>query len=236
MFGRPLPPNGVKGFWFYTGLLGLVLGSRLDTPFFAKPADVILYAAPAAVALALSNNWAGWDSGRRVAFVIALAYFGLVSLIGGIAIWTKDATEESLRRVSNAARVLGETLGAPRPLYTVLMIFALYAFHSDSALELGILALAWVVTAALSPLEASIKLSDKVSQIMRGGSPAGEVGVVAAYQTPGVILVRQTGSSGLSLGMCSESPTRWVYREWLSRWTKSVGTKDCCCERLRHLA
>lgn len=128
VFGRPLPPNGVKGFWFYTGLLGLVLGSRLDTPFFTKPADVILYAAPAAVALALSNNWAGWDSGRRVAFVIALAYFGLVGLIGGIAIWTKDATEESLRRVSNAARVLGETLGAPRPIYTVLMIFALYAF------------------------------------------------------------------------------------------------------------
>ena len=200
MFGRLLPPNGVKGFWFYTGLLGLVLGSRLDTPFFAKPADVILYAAPAAVALALSNNWAGWDSGRRVAFVIALAYFGLVGLIGGIAIWTKDATEASHRRVSNAARVLGETLGAPRPIYTVLMIFALYAFHSDSALELGILALAWVVTAALSPLEASIKLSDKVSQIMRGSSPPGEVGVVAAYQTPGVILVRQTASSAIVAG------------------------------------
>ena len=95
VFGRPLPPNGDKGFWFYTGLLGLVLGSRLDTPFFAKPADVILYAAPAAVALALSNNWAGWDSGRRVAFVIALVYFGLVALIG---VWVPEILAAGFRK------------------------------------------------------------------------------------------------------------------------------------------
>jgi hypothetical protein len=51
-FGQVFPPTGDQGFWFYTALLGLLIGSRLDTPFFAKPADVIIYAAPAAVALA----------------------------------------------------------------------------------------------------------------------------------------------------------------------------------------
>jgi hypothetical protein len=51
-FGRVFPAGNDKGFWFYTALLGLLLGSRLDTPFFAKPADVVLYAAPAAIALA----------------------------------------------------------------------------------------------------------------------------------------------------------------------------------------
>jgi hypothetical protein len=51
-FGQVFPPTGDTGFWFYTALLGLLIGSRLDTPFFAKPADVIIYAAPAAVALA----------------------------------------------------------------------------------------------------------------------------------------------------------------------------------------
>ena len=40
-FGRIFPPDGEKGFWFYTALLGLILGSRLDTPFYAKPADVV---------------------------------------------------------------------------------------------------------------------------------------------------------------------------------------------------
>jgi hypothetical protein len=43
---RVFPFGDDKGFWFYTALLGLVLGTRLDTPFFARPADVVLYAAP----------------------------------------------------------------------------------------------------------------------------------------------------------------------------------------------
>ena len=61
-FGTFMPGGGNKGFWFYSALLGLVLGSRLDTPFFAKPADVVLYAAPALVALFLGKRLAemGW--------------------------------------------------------------------------------------------------------------------------------------------------------------------------------
>lgn len=44
--------------WFCTGIARpRVFGSRLNTPSFASMADVIIYAAPAVVALALSNNW-----------------------------------------------------------------------------------------------------------------------------------------------------------------------------------
>ena len=35
-FGPIFPPAGDKGFWFYTALLGLLLGSRLESPFFAN--------------------------------------------------------------------------------------------------------------------------------------------------------------------------------------------------------
>src|SRR5688572_18784543 len=73
-FGGFFPPNGTKGFWFYTALLGLVLGSRLDTPFFAKPADVVVYAAPAAVALAMLGEWGSWDARSKVAYIAALTY------------------------------------------------------------------------------------------------------------------------------------------------------------------
>jgi len=128
--GTFVPPNGNQGFWFYTGLLGLIFGSRLDTPFFAKPADVILYAAPAAVALALANDWSAWDSGRKVAFVVAVFYCAAIAVIGGISILTKDSARESVLRASNVSRVMGEVLGAPRIIYTVVVVFAIYAFHS----------------------------------------------------------------------------------------------------------
>ena len=70
----PSDPGDNSGFWFYTALLGLLLGSRLDTPFFAKPADVVLYAAPAAVALALIYSWGQWSSGVRAGYSIAVSY------------------------------------------------------------------------------------------------------------------------------------------------------------------
>src|SRR3989344_4747594 len=83
-FGRIFPPDGEKGFWFYTALLGLILGSRLDTPFYARPADVVLYAAPAAIALALVNSWSSWDSGIKVAFVVAVLFCVLVCILGAV--------------------------------------------------------------------------------------------------------------------------------------------------------
>src|SRR5688500_379617 len=73
-FGQWAPPSGTKGYWFYTALLGLILSRRLDTPFYPTPADVVLYAAPAAVTLALVNDWPVWPSGERVAFAVALGY------------------------------------------------------------------------------------------------------------------------------------------------------------------
>lgn len=198
--GSLLPPNGNQGFWFYTGLLGLIFGSRLDTPFFAKPADVILYAAPAAVALALANDWTAWDPGRRVAFVLAVFYCAAVAVIGGVAILTKDSTQERVLRASNVARVLGEVLGAPRIIYTVVVVFAIFAFHSGSAKEVGILALAWMLTAILSPLEGAVRLTDRTRAIIAGKQRPGVAGEVAAYQIPGLVLIRRAPSSTISPG------------------------------------
>jgi hypothetical protein len=109
-FGSLFPPSDDKGFWFYTLLLGLLLGSRLDTPFFAKPADVILYAAPATVALALVNSWVYWNDGVRVAYCLSLTFCVLTGLLGAMAILTFDSEGRKWQRASNAARVLAETV------------------------------------------------------------------------------------------------------------------------------
>lgn len=55
-FGSPIPPLGARGFWFYTALLGILVGTKLVTPFYVKPVDAVAYAVPALVALILSNQ------------------------------------------------------------------------------------------------------------------------------------------------------------------------------------
>lgn len=199
-FGAVFPASDDKGFWFYTALLGLLLGSRLDSPFFAKPADVILYAAPAAIALVLGNSWAQWSEGVRVAYCVAMTYCIVAGLLGAIAILTLDSKSGGWQRASNAARVLAETLGAPRTIYSVVIGFALFAFHGSSPREFGIIAAAWVLTAVLSPLEGFLRIGRRLLRIFKPNMIFDADGVVVAYQTPGLILVRQSGSGEIVSG------------------------------------
>ena len=193
--GAIFPPGNEKGFWFYTALLGLVMGARLDTPFFARPADVILYAAPAAIALLLGSNWNAWNSGEKVAFSVALIYCVATGALGAISILSQDTRSNRLQRLAHTARVLAETLGSPRLLFTIVVIFALYAFHRDSPQELGIIIATWVLTALISPLEGSVRLFRRLRRIWYPNILLDADGEAVAYQTPGLILVRQTLNS-----------------------------------------
>jgi len=199
-FGRVFPASDDKGFWFYTALLGLLLGSRLDTPFFAKPADVVLYATPAAIALALGNSWAQWSEGVRVAYSVAMGFCIFAGLLGVAAILTVDSKSVAWQRASNAARVLAETLGAPRTIYSVVVGFAVFAFHRSSPKEFGIIVAAWVLTGILSPLEGFIRIWRRLQRVFKPNTIFNADGEVVAYQTPGLILVRQFGTGAVQTG------------------------------------
>ena len=200
VFGRIFPPDGKKGFWFYTALLGLLLGSRLDTPFYVKPADVVLYAAPAAIALALINSWSTWGDGIHVAYVVSISFCVVVGLLGMFAILTMNSESTGWQKASNTARVLSEPLGSPRILYSVVIVFALYAFHTGSIKELGLIGAAWVLTVLLSPLEGAFKIWPRLKKIFKPNAIFQADGEVGAHQTPNILLIRQFKSGKIKIG------------------------------------
>jgi len=199
-FGQFFPPNGDKGFWFYTALIGLIFGSRLVTPFFVTPADAIVYASTAVMALTLENSWSVWGDGEKVAFVVAVTISAAPGLAGIIAIWTKDGKRATSQQTSNTAKVLAEKLGSPKIIYTVVILFALYAFHRHSARELGVIFSVWVLTAMWSPLEECVFIARRIRRIWKRNMILDADGEVIAYQTPNIILVRQTPKSKLKAG------------------------------------
>ena len=199
-FGSVFPGNNDKGFWFYTALLGLVLGSRLDTPFYVSPADVVLYATPAAIALVLGNEWASWSEGIRVGYCISMGVCVSLGLIGAFAIVTKDSKKEHWQRASNVSRVLAEVLGTPRKIYSVVIAFALFAFHSSSPKEFAVILGAWLITGIFSPVEGFLRLSRRVRSVLRPNIIFKSDGEVIAYQTPGLILIRESLGASLEIG------------------------------------
>lgn len=199
-FEQWFPPLGEKGFWFYTALLGLLLGSRLVTPFYSRPVDTIVYAIPACVALLLINNWANWNISEKVIFVIAFGYCALVVVAAFISILIKDSTKEWVLKLSNSIRLSLEYLGSPKPIYGVLILFAWYTFHRESYHEMFWIGLAGVFAVVTSPVETVVRLINKLLEIWKPGLSIKVIGEVIAYQTPKIVLIRQIASNRTKLG------------------------------------
>lgn len=190
-FGSWIPPIGNNGFWFYTALLSLLLGSRLVTPFYQKPVDVIAYAVSALIALFLVNDWLRWGTDEKLLFSIVIGYCGAVSVAAFIQIFAKDSIRESFQRLSNNLRVAVDVLGTPRVIYSLVIWFAIYTFHRTSPTELLWISVAWATTVAFSPLEALLRLAKKLLYQWRPGLIPPVVGEVVAYQNPHIVLLRQ---------------------------------------------
>jgi uncharacterized protein len=121
-------------------------------------------------------------------------------LLGAVAILLQENKRLELQKVSNAARVLAETLGAPRIIFTIVVAFALYAYHRNSATELGIIGTAWALTALVSPVEGSFRLTARLRRIWKPNLILDADGEVVGYQMPGLILIRQTSTSKIEIG------------------------------------
>jgi hypothetical protein len=124
----------------------------------------------------------------------------LAGLVASIAILTVDSKSIGWQRASNSARILAETLGAPRTIFTVVILFALYAFHASSPKEFGVILVAWVLTGVLSPIEGALRISRRLRRIFEPNAILEADGEVVAYQTPGLILIRQARSGKIEPG------------------------------------
>lgn len=189
-FDSFVPPLGERGFWFYTALLSILVGTKLLTPFYVKPVDAVAYAVPAFVALMVVNQWAGWPTNARVAYVIALTLTGLTGGCAFIALilhgWGLNSTQD----VSNRLRLLVDGISSPAVLYSPIMIFAMLAFHYGSPKELVAVSVAMLLTTTFSIGELSIRGIARIRVATRGGIEQESLGLVAAYQKPGIYLLR----------------------------------------------
>ena len=177
--GNWTPPFGLKGLWFYTALVGLLLGRALVEPYFTRPAD----AAVNSVGLALTviavsradttvdDHYFIW--GRAVLLVYAAA----VAILSMVAILFKDSV--STRRLAAWSSRQAGRIGRADVMYSVLFAASLYAAFSTSAPTALWLALAWFVITFVRPLEHA------AGRLFEVTSPTAGLPVVT-YEDPGI--------------------------------------------------
>lgn len=199
-FGHWIPPLGQKGFWFYIGLLSLLLSSQLVTPYYSPPGASITYAITAVISLLLVNDWKIWGASERCVFLAAFLYCSIVTLSAFVAILTRDKIDEFWKKVTETFKIASNKLGNSRAVYSAVILFAIYTFHRNSASETLFISSAWIVVIALRPLEVIHELLQKIIEIWKQRYFPSVVGEVVAFQTPGIILIRQQGTENIPLG------------------------------------
>lgn len=191
LFGTFYPPIGNKGFWAYSALLSVLVGSKLATPFYIKPVDAISYALPAFISLMLINDWQHWSVNQKWGFSLAAAYSLTISLIGFLNITTNSIKSEWAGELSNRVRITLEYFGRPEFVYTPLVLFAIFSYHLDSSMEVAIISVVLGMTVWWSLGDFLIGFFYKIKSAFIDKALSGFAGQVVAFQEPGIVLLRQ---------------------------------------------
>ncbi len=201
VFAQWLPLTNSKGLWFYSGASALILGSLLVTPFFTSPANAISYLIAALIAVIIYDPKSAdfVDTAPRflvISFCLILLVFCILSII------FKDSNINLLHNLAEFGRVLADHLGNPRFVYALVLIYALWAYHRESTVELFFIGIAGIVIIAQQPFETLGNILSKTIELWRPMASPCVVGSMVAYQTPGLLLIRQNDSITISPGTC----------------------------------
>ncbi len=200
-FGQWLPITTSKGLWFYSGAAALILGSLLITPFFTSPANAIAYLVAALVAVLsfAAPGTAITDTLPR--YCVITFCFGMLAVCCLNILW-KDSKNRFLNNLAEAGRFLADFLGSPRFVYAVVIVYALWEYHRTSPREMIFVSISGLVIAAHQPLETLGIVLQRIRGVWKPSKALSIVGNIVAYQTPGIVLVRQEGTSIIQPGAC----------------------------------
>ena len=191
LFGIVYPPIGDKGFWGYSALLAVLVGSKLVTPFYVKPADAISYSVPAFISLMLINDWSNWTINQRWGFSLAAGFSLLIFVLGITNIISNAINKDWARNISNRIRISLEYLGIPQFVYTPLVLFAIFSYHLDSAKEVAIISIVLGMTVWWSLGDFVVGLFYKIKSSFFVKTLTGVAGQIVAFQEPCIVLLRQ---------------------------------------------
>ncbi len=199
-FGDWIPQTGSKGLWFYTGAASLILGNLLITPFYTKPVDALSYAFLATTGLYLVNDFKSWTSFESLVFWLVMGFLGLIIILSLLAISLKDSNKDSLQKMAKTCMILTDILGNQKVVFSTVFIFSMVVFHSGSPREVIILSMTWILLVITEPDKHVWNISRRIWSIWHSSQKLREIGIIAAYQVPRIILIRQNEKAKTEFG------------------------------------
>lgn len=194
--GFPIDENLL---WFANGAAGLLLGSRLLNPHFVPPADVAtnsFFAGGTLIAALAAEPSQPAELALIWTLFAACAACFLLSVV--VLMSRRSQGLETRPWVLGIERGV-KAFGAPRTIFTLVILVLAWVFHRNSTVELFSILAAWTVIVALDPIEALLRFLGWVLANRERKVPD-VLGTVAAHQAPGLVLIRQNDEVRYSPG------------------------------------
>lgn len=183
-------PINEKLLWLVNGVASLLLGSRLLNPHFIPPADVAtnsFFAGATMVAALAVPSIAGPGAVLAwIALVVCAACF-LAAVVCLLA--KRGGGLETRAWVLGIERAV-KAIGAPRTIFTAVILCCVWLFHRNAPIEVFSILTVWTLIVAMEPVEAIVGFLRWLSGQLDREEPE-VLGVIAAHQSPGLVLVRQ---------------------------------------------
>jgi len=186
--------------WLLSGVAGLLFGSRLLNPYFTPPADAATNAFTALAALIAAGLVVTENTTDAYILIATVGVcVGVLALSITVLLFRPPVGADASLWVT-AADKAARQLGSPNVIFTLVILVAVWLFHRTRPLEVFAILAAWSVILALRPLEA---VFDFIAWTRAQFDPAFKesvVGMIAAYQSPNIAVIRQGSGSPIAFG------------------------------------
>lgn len=194
-FGAWLPAPEQTSLWMAAGILNVLLGSFLVTPYFERPANHIASAIVAFVACWFSFDWSALHEADYFIACTILIYLASIAVVSGTAIVFARHPSPFWSRVSGTSKALADGFGNDRFLFSFVIIGAVVLFHRTSAREVFAILTTVIVVVLLRPETYLVAFAARMRQIWRQSEEVPVSGEIAGFDEPGIVLIRQSEKS-----------------------------------------
>ncbi|WP_286299124.1 DUF87 domain-containing protein [Aminobacter sp. SS-2016] len=186
--------------WLYSGFASLLFGSRLLNPHFTPPADAATNAFMALAALIAGSLVVAPDSAGAALLWGVIALFAAICIVSVLVLLIRPPIGAEIRPLVRLADKAVRGLGSPIVIFTIVILLCVWLFHRTRADEVAAILSAWAVIVVLRPVESVLGFMDWAGEQWSAVKAGQVVGAIAAYQSPGIVLVRQLGDNSVPRG------------------------------------
>ncbi len=190
-FNSWIPVANENSLWFGAGVLSLLLGSFLVTPYFERPANHIASAIAAFVACWFAFDWPSFEGAESFIAGSVLVYLVFIMIISACAVLLRSEQEGLWLRVGTTVKEIADLFGSDRFLFSVVIFSSIVLFHRDNVLEVFTILSVLILIVLLRPDSYFVIFLKKVRTIWGSTEIIGIAGEIAGFDEPGIVLVRQ---------------------------------------------